>query len=145
MENVIDKVNDLNEKKRRRKKLSKTASKLLSNVESTVKSLPQSPLIKSRRKGMTRSNFFQKKESESIIKKPGNYDRRKSLFDKGKIIEFLKEEERKKVEKMGIWAKMKIMMSFRARDEDLLKKYFIKGQGVSPPPKNIKEKKKTTK
>jgi len=31
------------------------------------------------------------------------------------------------VQKMGIWAKMKNLLSAGARDEDLLSKYFIKG------------------
>ena len=79
---------------------------------------------------MSRSNFFMKKEDTSSkenieTKKKNQNDRRRSIFDKGKIIEFLKEEERKKTQKMGIWAKLKNIV-VKAKDEDLLSKYFIK-------------------
>ena len=121
-------ANETNDRKRKKKKLSKTTSKLTGfNTNSMV---PLSPLTKNKRRGMSRSNFFMKKEDTSSkenieTKKKNQNDRRRSIFDKGKIIEFLKEEERKKTQKMGIWAKLKNIV-VKAKDEDLLSKYFIK-------------------
>ena len=82
--------------------------------------------MKNRRKGLNRSNFFQKDEKDK--EKKVFSERRKSIFDKSKIIEFLKEEERKKVQKMGFLGKVKNLVSvIKSKDEDLLSKYFIKG------------------
>ena len=128
VEKVVELANETNERKRKKKKLSKTTSKLTGvNTSSMV---PFSPLTKNKRRGMSRSNFFMKKEDANSkerieLKKKNQNDRRRSIFDKGKIIEFLKEEERKKTQKMGFFAKLKNIV-VKAKDEDLLSKYFIK-------------------
>jgi len=128
VEKVLEKVNENNERKRKKKKLSKLTSKVFGNFDNSLKTLgATSPHLKNRRRGMNRSNFFQKKDEKGKMEEKKFTDRRKSIFDKAKILEFLKEEERKKVQKMGIWAKMKNLLSAGARDEDLLSKYFIKG------------------
>ena len=142
VEKILEKYNDLNERKRKKKKLSKNASKIYlvpPNIESYIKtnsvSVTASPMMRTGRRGlMNRTNFFRKHEAESEIETPEikkhpdrKADRKKSLFDKKKILDFLKEEEKKKEKKMGMWYKMKNTLSFGKKDEELLSKYFIKG------------------
>ena len=125
VEKVVEWANDMNDRRRKKKKLSKTTSKLFGLNSGSM--VPFSPLGKNRRRGMSRSNFFMKKEAskDKLEAKKNQNDRRRSIFDKTKIIEFLKEEERKKAQQMGIWGRLKNYM-VKARDEDLLSKYFIK-------------------
>ena len=101
VEKILEKVNENNECKRKKKKLSKTTSKLYGNFENSLKTLGvTSPSLKNKRRGMSRSNFFQKKEEKWKKEEKKLNDRRKSIFDKAKILEFLKEEERKKCRKL---------------------------------------------
>ena len=141
VENVVEKFNEFNERKKKRKKFSKTTSKIamnLTNFDGYFKTGGgtgmNSPMMKSRRRGLStnRSNFFHKnennkKESNNTSYEKPTHDRRKSIFDKNKIIEFLKEEEKKKIQKMGIWAKMKNILTFGNKEEELLSRYSIKG------------------
>lgn len=135
VEVVVEWANEANERRRKRKKFSKISSKIFANTFESINTKEKSlqinspAFIKGRKRIMNnpgRSNFFQQNQGNI----PGNtnkHDRRRSIFDKEKIIEFLKEEEKKKMQTMGVWSKVKNIFNWKKKDEDLLSKYSIKG------------------
>lgn len=151
VEVVVEWANEVIERRRKRKKLSKISSKIFANTFESINTREKSiqinsPAIKGRKRinNPARSNFFQQNPG-NLPGKPNKHDRRKSLFDKEKIIEFLKEEEKKKMQTMGVWSKVKGIFNWRKKDEDLLSKYSIKGNIAarknSKPNKKSQEKK----